>query len=86
MFNLFSFDPVISLNGVFRSLQTFLDLGVHVADHFGEVVDKILLVGSSILIFVWVLQELVLEEVVMALLARTCVVPGVWEQVVRAEA
>mmetsp|Transcript_5725 Transcript_5725/g.9095 ORF Transcript_5725/g.9095 Transcript_5725/m.9095 type:complete len:270 (+) Transcript_5725:547-1356(+) len=86
LLNLLPFNPVVSLDRVFRSDETLLDLGVHDRNHLRQVVQQNLLVTLLECLVIRVILELFLKELIVAVPARTLVVAGVGEEVIGAEA
>ena len=83
--NLFSLSSIVSLDWILSSCDTLFNLCVDVADHLGEVINQVLLVCPCIIIPIWIIIKLLFEKVIMSILARTSVVPCVWEKIVWTE-
>lgn len=86
LFNLLPFSPIVALDRVFSSSDRFLDFGVYVLNHAGKMVDKVLFVLSSIVFSFWILLKQVFKEIIVTLLAWSCIVSCIWEQIIRTEA
>ena len=76
---------VASMRAVFSSHETSFDLLVDLGDHFSQLHNQFILVLALVALPLTIIDELVLEKVVMALLTRTNVSLRVREQVVWAE-
>ena len=76
---------ISALRSVLCSGQTALDLGVHLSDHLCQLKDELVLILALVAFAVRICHELLLEEIIVAFLARSNVCLRVREQVVRAE-
>lgn len=81
-----SFDPVVSLNGIFCTGYRFLNLLVNLCHLSRKFIYEVLFILLLMLLTTRIVQEFLLQEVIVPFLTRACVVFGVWKEVTRTKA